>query len=56
MKVLNYGTRKMTKKNSQQCHSQKTILFTSAGRPPFIGRQTNFLHTEINESNKNVLG
>jgi hypothetical protein len=35
------------KANSQQCNYQKTVPFTSVGRPPFIGRRTDFLDTEI---------
>jgi hypothetical protein len=44
----------------EQSNSQKFIPFTSAGRPPFIGRRADFLHSENslvwNESFKNVLG
>jgi hypothetical protein len=47
MNVKDNKTIGRQKVSSQQCNSQKTIPFTSAGRPPFIGRQTNFLHNKI---------
>jgi hypothetical protein len=40
-------TKGRSKAISQQWNSQKPIPFTSVGRPPFIGRRMDFLHTEI---------
>jgi hypothetical protein len=45
--LLEAKTRTLQNTISQQCNSQKLVPFTSAGRPPFIGRRTDFLHTEI---------
>jgi hypothetical protein len=55
-----HRTKDSQKLFSQQLISQKLIPFTSADPSPFIGRRTDFLHSENtlvwNGSKQNVLG
>jgi hypothetical protein len=44
---LNQMPKEDKKRSPNSVNSQKPIPFTSGGRPPFIGRRTDFLHTEI---------